>query len=211
MEVVYARDEEYKSCDKGILGIVGDITYLDNYLDLDGVAYKDSWTVKRLLNGVRIGNNPRLIGIFNYLDIDMKYLNYKIGELSHTVFKYIMLAYLLLNNKRFIIFDNFDVGLTYKEQKKFINISRKLKEDNFKVIIITNNIVLLSKVADEINIIHDDDLVFEGTAEDLLKKKKYIKDVSIIDFILSANENKAKLDLTFDRNELIKNIRESLS
>lgn len=211
MEVVYAKNDTYKSCDEGILGLVGDITYIENYLDLDGVAYKDEWTVKRLLNGLRFKTNPRLIGIFNYLDIDMKYLSYKIGDLSHTIFKYVMLAYLLLNNKRFIIFDNFDIGLTYKEQKKFINICRKLREDNFKIIIITNNIVLLSKVADEIDIIHDDDLVFEGTAEDLLKKKRLIKDVSIIDFIQCANDKKARLAFTFDRNELIKDIQRSLS
>ena len=165
MEVVYANNEDYKTCKTDILGFVGDITYLDDYLSIDGVSYKDTWTVKRLLNGLAIRNNTRIVDIFNYLDLDMKYLNYKIGELSHTIFKYVMLAYLLLKNKRFIIFDNFDVGLTYKEQKKFINICKKLKDDDFMIIIISNNYVLLSKVADVINIIEDDQLVFEEKKE----------------------------------------------
>ena len=205
MEVVYANNEDYKTCKTDILGFVGDITYLDDYLSIDGVSYKDTWTVKRLLNGLAIRNNTRIVDIFNYLDLDMKYLNYKIGELSHTIFKYVMLAYLLLKNKRFIIFDNFDVGLTYKEQKKFINICKKLKDDDFMIIIISNNYVLLSKVADVINIIEDDQLVFEG------RKKRYLKDVNIINFIQSANEKGAKLSYTFDRNELLKDIYRSLS
>ena len=211
MEVVYSNDSDYKTIDKDIIGLKGDLTYLDNYLDIEGISYKDTWTVRRFLNGLRITINPRIKDIFSYLDLDMKYLNTKIKDLSHTKFKYILLAYLLLNNKRFIIFDNFEVSLTYKEQKKFINICKKLKEDGFKILIISSDIVLLSKVANIIYIVEDNDLVFEGTPDELLKRKKFIRDVNIISFIEAANKKDAKLSYTFDRDELLKDIYRSVS
>ena len=211
MEVVYSNSKDYRTVDKDIIGIIGDITYLDKYIDTTGISYKDNWTVRRFLNGLRINLNPRIKDIFAYLDLDIKYLNNKISDLSHTIYKYIMLAYLLLNNKRFIIFDYFDAGLSYKEQKKVINIIRKMHDAGFKVVLISNNYVFLSKIVDIIIVTDNNKEVFEGTIEELLKKRKYIKDTSIIDFIETANKNKAKLDYTFDRNELLKDIYRSVS
>ena len=211
MEVVYSNNDTYKTVDKDIIGIIGDITYLDDYIETYGITYKDNWTVRRFLNGLHINLNNRIKDIFSYLDLDIKYLNYKISDLSHTIYKYVMLAYLLLNNKRFIIFDYFDAGLTYKEQKKTINIIRKLKDDGFKVVILTNNYVFLSKIVDIIIVTDNNKELFTGTIEELLKNRKYIKDTSIIDFIESANKKKAKLTYTFDRNELLKDIYRSVS
>ena len=211
MEVVYSNSKDYRTVDKDIIGIIGDITYLDKYIDTTGISYKDNWTVRRFLNGLRINLNPIIKDIFAYLDLDIKYLNNKISDLSHTIYKYIMLAYLLLNNKRFIIFDYFDAGLSYKEQKKVINIIRKMHDAGFKVVLISNNYVFLSKIVDIIIVTDNNKEVFAGTIEELLKKRKYIKDTSIIDFIETANKNKAKLDYTFDRNELLKDIYRSVS
>ena len=211
MEVVYSNSKDYRTVDKDIIGIIGDITYLDKYIDTTGISYKDNWTVRRFLNGLRINLNPRIKDIFSYLELDIKYLNNKISDLSHTIYKYIMLAYLLLNNKRFIIFDYFDAGLSYKEQKKVINITRKMHDAGFKVVLISNNYVFLSKRVDIIIVTDNNKEVFAGTIEELLKKRKYIKDTSIIDFIETANKNKAKLYYTFDRNELLKDIYRSVS
>ena len=210
MEVVYALDEKYKTIDKDILGLYGDITYLDDKLDVYGISYKDNWTVKRLLNGMHLSLNNRIKDIFNYLDLDIKYLDCKIGDLSHTVFKYVMLANLLLLNIRFIILDHFDAGLTYKAQKKLIGVIHKLKDDGFNILVISNNFVFLSKATDRITIIDDNEEVFDGTPDELLKNRKYIKNTRIINFIEEANKNKAKLKYTFDRNELLEDIFRSV-
>ena len=211
MEVVYSNNKDYRSSDKDIIGIIGDMTYLDKYIDTHGISYKDTWTVKRFLNGLSLKTNNRIKDIFSYLDLDINYLSYKVCDLSHTVLKYVLLAYLLLNNKRFIVFDYFDAGLTYKEQKKTINIIRKLHDDGIKVVILTNNYVFLSKIADLIIVTKDNKEVFSGTVDELLNKRKYINDCNIIDFIESANEHKAKLEYTFDRNDLLKDIYRSVS
>ena len=211
MEVVYSDGSKYKSVDKEVVGLYGDITYLDKSIDTYGISYKDDWTVRRLLNGVHLRLNNRIEDIFNYIGLDIKYLNSRIDELSHTIFKYVMLAYLILHNERFIIFDHFDAGLSYKEQKKFIGIINKLREDGFYILVISNNFVFLSKSCKRLVIAYDDDEVFDGTVEELLKERRLIKNTSIIDFIETANKHKAKLDYTFDRSELLKDIYRSVT
>ena len=109
MEVVYSDSGKYKTVDKEVVGLYGDILYLDKAIDTYGISYKDNWTVRRFLNGLHVRLNTRIEDIFNYIGLDMKCLNDKICELSHTTFKYVMLAYLIINNKRFIIFDHFDL------------------------------------------------------------------------------------------------------
>ena len=211
MEVVYSNNKDYKSVDKDVIGIVGDITYLDKYIDTYGISYKDTWTVRRLLNGLHIRLNNRIKDIFAYLELDIKYLNYKICDLSHTILKYVLLSYLLLHNERFIIFDYFDAGLSYKEQKRTINIIRKLHEDGFKIVILSNNYTFLSKIVDRIIVVYKNKEIFDGTIEELLNKRKYIYECNIIDFITAANDKNAKLKYTFDRNELLKDIYRSVS
>ena len=210
MEVVYSEGK-YKSVDKEVVGLYGDITYLDKSIDTYGISYKDDWTVRRLLNSIHLGLNKRIEDIFNYIGLDINCLNTKICELSHTTFKYVMLAYLIINNKRFIVFDHFDAGLSYKEQKKIIKVINKLREDGFYVLIISNNFVFLSKAASRIIVVYDEDEVFDGTVEELLSERKIINNTSIIDFIEEANKHKAKLTYTFDRNELLKDIYRSVS
>ena len=211
MEVVFSDSGKFRTVDQEIIGLYGDVSYLDKFIDTYGISYKDDWTVRRFLNGLHVRLNTRIEDIFNYIGLDKECLNDKICELSHTTFKYVMLAYLIINNKRFIIFDHFDLGLSYKEQKKFISIANKLREDGFYILVISNNYVFLSKCAKRIIAVYDNEEVFDGTVEELLKERKLINSANIIDFIESANKHKAKLRYTFDRNELIKDIYRSVS
>ena len=211
MEVVYTNEREYRSSKRDIIGLYKDILYLDDKLDIEGISYKDTYKVKRFLNGYKLRLNKRIKDIFNYLNLDLSILNKKIYELPSTTYKYVMLAYLLLKNKRFIIFDYFDAGLTYKEQKKLIKIIKQLKEDGFQIIVVSNNIKFLSFCVDKIEIINEDGSLFYGDIKDLFNNIDYIKHVDIINFIYKANELGAKLSYTFDRNELIKDIYRSLT
>lgn len=211
MEVVYSLDEKYKTINKEVLGLYGDITYLDYDLKIHGISYKDNWKVKRLLNGFHFGINNRIKEVFSYLDLEMKYLDYKISELSHTTFKYVMLAYLLIKDIKFIILDHFDAGLTFKAQKKLIGVINKLKDDGYKILVISNNFVFLSKAVSKLSIVYNGEKVFEGTIPELLEEKQYIKNTPIIEFIEEANEHNAKLNYTFDRNDLLEDICRSVA
>ena len=98
MEIVYSRSEHEYLKTGEVIGFYGDLLDLVRYgVDVEGIVYDDTWTVKRFLNGHRFGLNSRIESIFNYLELDMKLLYRKINELSKSDFKFILLAYLLIS------------------------------------------------------------------------------------------------------------------
>ncbi|MDE5630149.1 MAG: hypothetical protein K2I70_00965, partial [Bacilli bacterium] len=132
-------------------------------------------------------------------------------DLSKTNFKYVLLAYLLLNNKRIIIFDYFDVGLIYKEQKKLIKIIHNLANEGFKMFVISKDLVFLSQVVDKLLIIKNDEIVYDNAMSELFKEKKLDIDMpEIIDFIKLAKKKDKNIAYTFDSLELLKDIYRSV-
>lgn len=213
MEIVYAHkiDNNIFPKDK-ITGIYGDVLNLINYGEnVEGVIYDDTWTVKRFLNGHSLRINKRIFDIFKYIDFAGDILKKKISELSKTDFKYILLTYILIKNENIIILDHFDVGLNYNEQKKLIRIIRALKKDGRHIIVISNNLVFMSQVVEKIVIFKKNSIYFSGTIGELLKADDInIYEPVIIKFIKLANKKGARLDLTLDSKELLKDIYRSV-
>ena len=146
MEIVYASNFNGKFSEDKINNFYGDLLDLEELgIEIEGIIYDDDKKVKRLL-----GHNKRVLSILNYLEIDSNILNKEIKDLSKTEFKWMLLAYLLIINKKYIIFDYFDIGLTYKEQKKLIRIIRKIFKDGYKIIVISKNFVFLSQLDSDI-------------------------------------------------------------
>lgn len=212
MEVVFTDKLPDFFSDTLVDGVYGDLKDLENMgVNVDGIVYDDNWTVKRFLNGWKLSLNKRIESLFNYMELDIKYLNVKIRDLSKTNFKYVLLIYLLLNNKKVIIFDYFEVGLIYKEQKKLIKIINNMKKDGIKVIFISKDLVFLNQVVDCLTIIKDKKIVFKDKIEELFTDKAIdIDEPEIIKFIKLANKNSKKLSYTLDSKELLKDIYRSV-
>lgn len=153
--------------------------------------------------------DSRIDAIFKYLDIDTSLKNVKLGHLSKTDFKFILLAKVLLLNENNIVFDYFDVGLTSKEQKRLIKIIKMLKKDGKTVVIISNNLVFMSSVIDHVVIINNGSIFYEGNLDDLIKLRD-VPDTEIIKFIKLANKSGANLNYTLDSKELLKDIYRSV-
>lgn len=214
MELVYVDTldcSEFKK--RNINGVYGDVlNLLDMHLDIRGIIYDDKWTVKRFLSSIYKHSNKRILSILKYLDLDNSILKKKICDLSTYNLKLVLLAYLLINNKRILIFDYFEVGLNYKEQKNIINILRKLKQDGLTIIYISNNLVFMNNIVDNIIVFNNDELVFNGNIIDLVKNNSnYIEIPPIIEFINLANKKDIKLEYTLDDKELLKDIYRSVS
>ena len=192
-------------------GFYGDVLDLLNLgVLIDGIVYDDAWSVSRFLKGHNIfGLDSRIDAIFKYLDIDISLKNVKLGHLSKTDFKFILLAKVLLLNKNNIVFDYFDVGLTSKEQKRLIKIIKMLKKDGKTVVIISNNLVFMSSVIDHVVIINNGSIFYEGNLDDLIKLRD-VPDTEIIKFIKLANKSGANLNYTLDSKELLKDIYRSV-
>jgi len=207
MEIVYSN-KTYDIVDDGeILGIYGDLHNLD--IPIEGIKYEEEWTVFRFLNNNPLIKKNNLDDILSLLNIDNKLLNKKIKYLSRTDFKFILLCYLIINNKKNIIFDNFEIGLTYKDQKKLINIIRRLNTDGYNIIIISHDLVFMDKIVNKIEVYRDNKSIFYGTIDALIREN-IIEDNSIIRFIKMANKKNANLELTLDSKELLKDIYRSV-
>ena len=212
MEVVYSRNTNNFIKENEINGFYGDLLDLINFgTDVEGIIYDDDWTVKRFLNGLRIKINERVKSVFNYLELDIKILNKKIKELSKTDLKFVLLAYLILHNHKNIIFDYFDVGLIYKDQKKLARVIRNLKNDGFSILIISNNLVFLDTIVENLYVINKGNVVYSGNMKELIKdNSKYIEEPEILRFIEMSNKKGANLDYTLDSKELLKDIYRSV-
>lgn len=210
MEIVFTEKKNSIFNDNEINGFYGDVIDLMKHgIDIDGITYDDNWTVKRLLNGHRLKLNKRIPGIFNYLDLDEKILNIKLIDLSKRDFKFVLLAKLLIDKKDIIIFDYFDVGLTYKDKKKIIKIMRTLKHDGKTIIVVSKDLVFMDSIVDNITVVNDGEIVYNGKMHDCLGAD-FFEDEEIIKFIKSANKKGARLDYTLDSKELLKDIYRSV-
>ncbi len=194
-----------------VTGFYGDVLDLLNLgFEIDGIVYDEAWSVSRFLKGHKVfGLDSRIDAIFKYLDIDTSLKNVKLGHLSKTDFKFILLAKVLLLNKNNIVFDYFDVGLTSKEQKRLIKIIKMLKKDGKTVVIISNNLVFMSSVIDHVVIINNGSIFYEGNLDDLIKLRD-VPNTEIIKFIKLANKSGANLNYTLDSKELLKDIYRSV-
>lgn len=182
------------------------IYYLE---DIYGLSYDDEWSVKRYLNGFKLRLDDSLIEILKLLGLKESILDKKIKILSSNEFKLVLLASLLIQNPNVFIFDYFEVGLSYKMRKLFVNLLRKLKTEGKTIIVITNNIEFLYEVCDNVIMVENRKLIFNGPKNDLFKKK-ISDEPGIITFIRKANKRGANLLYTVDRKELIKDIYRSL-
>lgn len=203
MEIVYASNFNGKFSEDKINNFYGDLLDLEELgIEIEGIIYDDDKKVKRLL-----GHNKRVLSILNYLEIDSDILNKEIKELSKTEFKWMLLAYLLIINKKYIIFDYFDIGLTYKEQKKLIRIIRKIFKDGYKIIVISKNFVFLSQLDSDITVSIGANTLLTGNMLDIvLENSRLFELPEIIKFINLANKKGAELTYTFDSKELLKDI-----
>lgn len=210
MEIVYTND--LKDLTNSSIGFYGDILDLSTLgIDVEGIEYDDEWSVRRFLSGSRFFSNKRIETVLKYLELNPKYLKVKIKELSKVTFKYVLLAHALLNNKRNIIFERFEIGLSNKEKKTIIQILRKLKTDGINLIFISKDLIFLNQIVDDVVVIKNKKIVYNGSIIDLINSKKTSVELPpVCKFILLANERGAGLDMTLDHKELLKDIYRSV-
>lgn len=204
MEIMYVNKSNIELTTTAFYGDVLDL--IDMGIDIEGIEYDDNWTVRKFLSKSLLARK-RIETVFKYLDLDTKYLSYRIKELSKVTFKYVLLSHALLNNKRTIVFERFDVGLSNKEKKNMVQIIKKLKNDGFTLIFLTHDILFANQVCENIIVVKNKKEVYNGTIEKLVKSKRNIIDMPpVVKFVEYANKKNAGLTYTLDHKELLKDI-----
>ena len=212
MEIVTASDfkgvfeKDKINC---FYGDVLDLVKLD--IRVTGITYDDEYTVKRFLNGSAIFKNKEMDEVLKELNIDKKFLKFKIKELPKVTFKYVLLAYALINNFENIIFDYFEVGMIYSDLKKFASILRNLVKQGKTVVVVTHDITFLSTLSFNVVIAKEKELPCVVNIMDLYKNdESLIQDEEIIKFIKAANNRGANLTYTLNSQDLLKDIYRSV-
>lgn len=211
MEIMYANKCSKYFKNASISGFYKDKLDLVDYLpEFYGISYDDEWTAKRFLNGLKIKLSEEIFEIIKTLGIKEEVLNKKLKILSTNEFKMVLLAYLLFNDPEVYIFDYFEMGLSFKNRKMFINLLKSLKTEGKTIIIITNNLGFLYEISDNIIMVDQRKLIYNGSKKDLFIARRVNEYPQIIDFIRKANKRGANLLYTMDTKELLKDIYRSL-
>ena len=211
MEIMYANKLNNNFKKKSINGFYKDKNDLINYLpEFYGLSYDDEWTVKRFLNGLKLKFNEKILEVFKSLGLREDLLNKKIKILSTNEFKLVLLAHLIIENPEVYIFDYFEVGLSFRNRKMFVNLLKTLKSEGKTIIVITNNIGFLYEISDNIMVVEERKMIYNGGKNDLFVARRIKEYPPIIDFIRKANKKDANLLYTMDRKELLKDIYRSL-
>jgi len=211
MEIMYANKLNNNFKKKSINGFYKDKNDLIAYLpEFYGLSYDDEWTVKRFLNGLKLKFNEKILEVFKSLGLHEDLLNKKIKILSTNEFKMVLLAHLIIEDPEVYIFDYFEVGLSFRNRKMFVNLLKSLKSEGKTIIVITNNIGFLYEISDNIMVVEERKMIYNGGKNDLFVARRIKEYPPIIDFIRKANKKDANLLYTMDRKELLKDIYRSL-
>lgn len=140
-----------------------------------------------------------------------KDMNAKISSLTYCEKKLLSLACELIYNPNLLIIDSLTEGLDDSSKKNIIKILLILKKRyNKKIIIASNDIEFVHKIADRVFVIYDGKIVLEGSKYDVFKSDlyKYKLDIpNIIKFEQLVLEKKnIRLGYRDEINDLIKDI-----
>ena len=158
-------------------------------------------------------SEKRMLDVLIMVGIDPKLIDNKINTLSNSQKKLLSLACSLIYNPNILILDNFNDDLDDVNKKNILKLIRILKKRyNKKIIIASNDIEFVHKIADKIYVIGDKKVILEGSKYDVFKQEKLLKKYGvdipkIIKFEnLVLNEKNIKLGYRDEINDLIKDI-----
>lgn len=172
---------------------------------MKSLSYQSEKATKRIQDALRI------------VGLDNSYLDKDPIQLSKGEMKKISIASVLAQNPKILIFDQPTVGLDNISEKGFLKMIKILKNKYHKtIIIVTNDINMIHKVADYIYVFHKGKLVLEGSKYEVfgsesIDKYKIIRP-SIMEFSYQVLKQKGiKLGYRDDVNDLIKDIYRHVS
>ncbi len=148
--------------------------------------------------------------IMNILDLNSTFLDKKIVNLSTTEKIYLNLLRNISKIKDIVLFNNIFLGLDLNNQKKYIKIINYLKE-NYKVLVTSNDVNVLYKIADYSIITSKRTVRFDDTdkiysnVKELIKMNLEIPDLSYITYKAKEEKN-IKLFYSKDVRDIIKDI-----
>lgn len=153
-----------------------------------------------------INNTLDLVGL------DESFLSRKTKSLSYGEKRLVAFASILIYDPKIILFDEPTIGLDNNNKKKFIELIKKLKENNKTIIIVSHDVDLLYQLSDNILIIDKGRLISYSDKEsvydniDVLKEKNISIPKIILFEKLAKQKKNIKLMHSNCINDLIKEV-----
>lgn len=158
-------------------------------------------------------SEKRLYDSLIMVGLDYNLIDRKISTLTQLQKRLLDLACAIIYNPKVLLIDNLTQNLRDEDKKNIIKLVKLLKNRYDKLIIIaSNDLEFVHKVADKIYVLYDKKVVLEGTKYDIFKNEKLLKQYNlsvpnIIKFENLALEKKGiKLGYRDEINDLIKDI-----
>lgn len=158
-------------------------------------------------------SEKRLYDALIMVGLDINLMDSRISKLTLSQKRLLDLACSLIYNPKILLIDNLTQDLNYIDKKNIIKLVKMLKNRYNKLIIIaSNDLEFVHKVADKICVLYDKKLVLEGSKYEVFQNEKLLNQYSlsvpsIIKFEnLVLKKKGIKLGYRDEINDLIKDI-----
>ena len=158
-------------------------------------------------------SEKRMLDVLLMVGIDISLIDEKIKKLTSSQKKLLSLAVALIYNPNVLVLDSFTEGLDDINQDRIIKLIRILKNRyNKKIIIASNDLEFIHKIADKVYVLYDGTVIMSGSKYDIFKQEKLLKKYgllvpNIIKFEnLVLSKKNIRLGYRDDINDLIKDI-----
>ena len=153
--------------------------------------------------------DKRIKDALTMINLDITYMSENFIDMSDNELKLANLALSLIFNAKIIILDYFEKGMPFNQINYIKKLLSKLnKMYNKNIIIFSDDLDCYMNIVNNILIINNGNIVFEGTNKDIYKDDlyKYIDEPNIVSFIKYLNNNNHSFDNYIDIKELLKAI-----
>lgn len=158
-------------------------------------------------------NDKKIYDALIMVGLNISLVQKKIKDLTLVEKRKLQIATELISNPKLLLLDNITVQLTMYDKKQLIKIIRMLKNRyDKKIIMCSNDIEFVHKIADKVYVLYNKSIVLEGTKYEVFKKEDELKKYHIISPNIIKFENlvlktkKVKLGYRDEINDLLKDI-----
>ena len=153
--------------------------------------------------------DKRIKNALKMINLDVTYISEEFKLMSSIELKLVNLAIALILNSKILVFDYFEKGMPYNQINYIKKLLSKLnKMYNKNIIIISDDLDCYINIINNILIINNGNIVFNGTNKDIYNDDlyKYIDEPNIISFIKYLRSKNHEFDNYIDIKELLKAI-----
>lgn len=158
-----------------------EVAYNENIEEILDETIKEKFTLAlKLFNYNSSKIKERIISSLKMVELDESYLNKKMSNLTLGEKNRIKIAYALLLNPKILLLDNPTIGIDEQGKKLLIKIIKLMKRRYNKTIIIaSNDIEFIHKIADRIIVLNDGKIILDGDKYEVFKQEDKLKKIGI--------------------------------